>query len=594
MILEFEINNQKNKIIVLEYKDNQLEFSNLLLNNYRNSVHLYHAYINSINGKEYGYIDELGNFQIEPNFEDANDFQENGIAIVELGLSGLIDQTGHYILEPTYENISPFNDQRATIVDKNGFGVIDELGKLVTNKSYDYINSYQGQRALFYKMNKDTILYGYLDINGNEVIQAIYLNGTDFINGKAVVKLKENEYYLVNPFGKILHAYKFAYVGNYGDDYLAFKLTDDGLYGYIDESGKVMISPIYTYALPFINSRAIVHINNDFYGLIDKKGNYIIKPIYNTMNYLGDDRYAVGNNLIQDKPYLGYKYALASSNGEILTKVIFTQILDFKDGVASASDDFNTYFINLNGEKVDNLPIISGQGTLAIVNGLIKVDQDFVLFYIDQLGKVIYKPNDVIKIKPTIQVVINKYKPNKDYLVYYPFLTGVNKNINQMLKIKSQVKYINPTEKLDYSYYGNFEISFYQKNLLSIKFEGYYFPFGAAHGMPYRAYCHIDLEKGVCFELIDLFKENLDYVKGLSEIISNKIKNDNKYDYLFPDAFKGIIQNQPFYVDDEALYLYFEPYDIAPYAAGFPTFKINYDEIKEFINYSGDLWKAFN
>ena len=41
-------------------------------------------------------------------------------------------------------------------------------------------------------------------------------------------------------------------------------------------------------------------------------------------------------------------------------------------------------------------------------------------------------------------------------------------------------------------------------------------------------------------------------------------------------------KNQPFYVGRNALYIYFEPYEIAPYAAGFVTFRIPYEQMMDY------------
>jgi len=47
-------------------------------------------------------------------------------------------------------------------------------------------------------------------------------------------------------------------------------------------------------------------------------------------------------------------------------------------------------------------------------------------------------------------------------------------------------------------------------------------------------------------------------------------------------------------VSEDALYIFFAPYDIAPFAAGFPTFRIPYSEIEGMINKQGAFWKAFH
>lgn len=45
---------------------------------------------------------------------------------------------------------------------------------------------------------------------------------------------------------------------------------------------------------------------------------------------------------------------------------------------------------------------------------------------------------------------------------------------------------------------------------------------------------------------------------------------------------------------EDKLAIYFEPYEIAAYAAGFPTFYIPYDEMIDIIDTEGEFWKSFH
>ena len=61
------------------------------------------------------------------------------------------------------------------------------------------------------------------------------------------------------------------------------------------------------------------------------------------------------------------------------------------------------------------------------------------------------------------------------------------------------------------------------------------------------------------------------------------IKTSSSYSSVYEDGFKGINENQSFYVDENNLYIYFAPYEIAPYSSGFVTFKIPFEEIDSMI-----------
>ncbi|HEY5561409.1 MAG TPA: WG repeat-containing protein [Clostridiaceae bacterium] len=567
-------------------------------------VPLFPASLKTVKGTKWGYIDSNGSFIIKPKYDNAMSFQSNGLAVVEENnLTGIINSQENYIVKPQYSSIYEFSEGCAAVIDDSGFKLIDEKGKMLTTKAYSFISSFKEGRAMFAGNDiNNNYLYGYLDRDGKEVIPLKYQSANDFSSGKAVVKISENLFALINLKGEILHTYKYALVGPSGDNLLIFRESLDGKSGYMDESGKVILPPKYFTAAPFNAGRAVVNMSNDYtnkYGLIDKNGNFIIKPIYNNINPIGEYRLALGKALDEKQPFIGSIYSIADTNGKILTDFIYSNVLEYKNGLASVSDNRSTFFIDKSGKAASCLPIVPGNGLLSLQGNLIQANIDSRLSYLNKSGKVVWKQNRIIPLNNIYSVIEEKYKPNKDYLVYYPQVSGIeNKgiqtNVNKKLKELSQVKPIDGNLQLDYNYSGDFSIEFFNKNLLVLELEGYNFPFGAAHGMPSRAYPHIDLVLGDFYNLKDLFKENSEYVKVISDIIGKQIKNNPEYSYVFPDTYKGIRPDQPFYVNQNTLFIYFEPYEIGPYVAGFPTFKIPFNEIMNIINTQGTFWKSFH
>lgn len=560
-------------------------------------VYLYPAKVKGIGGSKWGYINEKGTYVLPLKYEMARDFQENGLAIVQLNnLTGIINSDGYFIVNPKYDTISPFSEGRATVIDSEGFKIIDESGKVITPKAYSIISDYQEGRAVAANTNEQgEYLYGYLNRRGNEVIALSYESANNFINGKALVKMKAGSFALIDLTGKVLKSYPYEMVDDYGEGMLAFRKSNEGKWGYMDESGKVMIEPKFTGTQSFIEGKAIVNVDNN-YGLIDTQGNYIIKPNYNSLLYLGENRFALGKSPDPENPYLFPKYAIADSSGQLYTGFIYNGVSSYKDGIASAYNDENTFFIDKHGQRIAYLPNVSGSGSLTFDKSLIKGDIDLHILYFDKNGKLVWKQNTVIPLNDQYSVIENKFKPNKDYMVYYPQVQGVKNqaNVNQALKNLSGMKTIPENTQLESSYIGDFNVHFYKNNLLVLELNGYDYPFGAAHGMPIRKYAHLNLKSGEFFQLKDLFHPKADYVKVISDIIGEKIKNDDQYSYVFPDTYKGIKANQPFFISEEGLNLYFEPYDIAPYAAGFPTFTIPFEEINSILNKDGVFWRSFH
>ena len=73
-------------------------------------------------------------------------------------------------------------------------------------------------------------------------------------------------------------------------------------------------------------------------------------------------------------------------------------------------------------------------------------------------------------------------------------------------------------------------------------------------------------------------------------IVNNFIKEDinNKPENYFKgdEGFKGISENQPFYIDEDGIVIYFGLYEIAPYYIGIPKFKLKFDEFNKYLNYN--------
>ncbi|WML42932.1 WG repeat-containing protein [Neobacillus sp. PS3-40] len=567
-------------------------------------VYLFPISIKEIGGNKWGYMNEKGKIILPPIYEHAGDFQDNGLAIVRLlDLSGVINSNGYFIVKPKYDTINPFSEGRATVINHLGFKVIDESGKETTSKVYSFIGDYKEGRALIANTDEHgKYLYGYLNRRGKEVLPLEFESASDFHEGKAVVKNLDGSYSLIGLAGKIIKTYPYAFVGNYGEGLLAFQKTAGGNFGYMDEQGEIVIGPQFSEARPFIEGRAIVNVSEEFkghYGLIDRNGHFILKPHYQTIISLGEGRVAIGKAIIAEKPYVGSLYAIADIDGHILTGFIYNGLTKFVEGRASAYNEQSTFFIDINGKRIESLPTVLGSGELHFDKTLIKAEVDFRLQYFTNKSEVVWEQNQLIPLNSQYSVIEKKYKPNKDYLVFYPQVMGMQckeaqMKVNQDLKDFSAVKVVPTQKQLDSSYTGDFEVTYYQKNLLVIEKTGYDYPFGAAHGMPLKKFAHIDLNTGPFYQLNDLFKDHSQYVKTISHIIADQIQSNEKYSYIFLDRYKGIREDQPFFITEGALNLYFNPYEIGPYVAGFPTFTVPFEEIADLLNQEGNFWKSFN
>jgi hypothetical protein len=133
---------------------------------------------------------------------------------------------------------------------------------------------------------------------------------------------------------------------------------------------------------------------------------------------------------------------------------------------------------------------------------------------------------------------------------------------------------------------GTFETKLHKNGLLSLMYENYGYSKGAAHGMTYKSSQTFDLDNGMEYKLSDLFKYDSNYVQRLSDIIRKQFKEQ---DIPMLTEFKSISPDQPYYLTDRAIGIYFQLYEYTPYAYGFPTFEIPFEQVKDIINPEGPI-----
>jgi len=132
---------------------------------------------------------------------------------------------------------------------------------------------------------------------------------------------------------------------------------------------------------------------------------------------------------------------------------------------------------------------------------------------------------------------------------------------------------------------GYFEIKNNQKNVLSLSLFNYAYT-GGAHGLTLQQSLTFDIGTGKCYTLAELFKPGSPYVSRLSDLIKEQIESRQ---IATIDPFTTIRLDQPFYIADRSLVIYFALYELTPYAFGFPYFPISVYDLTEVINPNGPL-----
>lgn len=274
----------------------------------------------------YGYINKTGKEVVEPKYDYAEFFSE-GLAAVTLNRKlGFVDKAGKVAIPLKYyglnergihfsEGLAAVREDRTegnTILGK--YGYIDKNGTAVTEFQYDQAGAFVGGTALVGGMNSQIIdqtgrvvaeqtyqnpfgsssnnlirvekrdyttspyrsYYGFIDRNGNEVVELKYDFTTDFSNGYACVCL-DGKWGFVDETGREVLAPEYDEIYAFSDGLAEVRLN--GKSGFVDETGKEVIAPKYEEAWAFSDGLARA-VQNGKTLVINKSGEVVFELKY--------------------------------------------------------------------------------------------------------------------------------------------------------------------------------------------------------------------------------------------------------------------------------------------------------------------------
>lgn len=244
--------------------------------------------------------------------------------------------------------------------------------------------------------------------------------------------------------------------------------------------------------------------------------------------------------------------------------------------------------------KMDNTKSVQGKNLAYFSYKDVKIND---IFTIDK--KEINEESEFFKedIKYPQLKINNQYVNKND--VHTKSINSINEKIKlDVDKFAKEIKDLSNTYKQDYEKenskskekpmkyqyeaVGDYNVQYNKNNILSIPLTLYQFT-GGAHGLTSINSYNYDLDKGKEIQLQDLFKENTKYKEVINKQIQQEIDKNKGIYFNGENGFKGISDNQKFYITDKGIVIYFTLYEIAPYSTGIPTFTITWDEIIDYL-----------
>ncbi|MBQ3424385.1 MAG: WG repeat-containing protein [Clostridia bacterium] len=243
---------------------------------------------------KWGCIDAEGNAVVPFVYDSSFARFENGVTVAERGGKQLLlGEDGTELMPPQFTEMWLEDGAKYGMAHRDGNCVVfDRQGNILLEKElggngWIYTDAPDGLPMLCFDGRAEK--YGYIDLEGNEVLPAIFDEAVDFgaQTGAALVRL-DGKCGMIRPDGSYLIPAEYDDLQGFSEGLCAAE--KDGLWGYLDGDGNVAIPFRFAWAGPFEGGWAEAcpegawSSDGDYgegpevHGLIDRAGAWAIEP----------------------------------------------------------------------------------------------------------------------------------------------------------------------------------------------------------------------------------------------------------------------------------------------------------------------------
>jgi hypothetical protein len=233
-----------------------------------------------------------------------------------------------------------------------GVGLIDRSGKQILPFSFSHIYVYEN----------------------------VAFVGVRYLN-QGIIEIASGGY--VVPLGQYKSISEFS-------EGLARFQTQEDLYGMLNKEGKIVIEPQQAGPSPTVCSEGLIQIyQNGKYGFMDKSRKIVIP-----CKYAAAESFSEGLAAVKVKTFLDEKYGFVDKTGNLMIKPEYFWVTNFSEGLAVAipKKDSPCLIINKSGNTVFPLPLSARPtSNFAFHNGLATYydEEKDASIIIDKKGKVV-------------------------------------------------------------------------------------------------------------------------------------------------------------------------------------------------------------
>ena len=256
------------------------------------------------------------------------------------------------------------------------FGFKREDGTVIVEPTYKYVDQFHGNWCLVFH---DYGRCGLIDRNGNVVVPVEYEEVNYPTDG--MIRVRKNGLYgFLDTTGKVMVDCQYRTASGYSEG-LAVVIIDfdsDNMgYGYIDKSGNMAIAATHEYAYPFSEGYAIVK-DYDRFGMIDHSGREVLTCKYAELTYMVDGHFFAVDPITE-------KAALFNNKFKQITGFDYDKVTAYQGGYYTVERGGRVTFLDLKGkERCGFYDEVSG-----FFDGYSMVVRDGKYGIINERGKVI-------------------------------------------------------------------------------------------------------------------------------------------------------------------------------------------------------------
>ena len=313
----------------------------------------------------YGYITTSGDFAIEPKYEFLDSISEGLIIFLVEHKIGFLNTDGSIKIPARFESAGQ------TFPFKSGLACVSCNGK-----------------------------QGYIDTEGNWVIQPTWHEGWNFLDQMAIVH-GDNGYCVIDKRGGIvtnLNVYEVSYWPDWVKDWNCFRClfkdgTPDFAHGCVNWRGEIVFAPVHSELTEFYEGiagfRDGEQAPDERWGLVTFSGDIVREPQFFDLKEFYEGLAAAARDMTPRGKTKGRGYIDVKGNWQI--EPIFNCAKPFSDGLACVSKNqpVNRYgFIDRAGELV--IPLIYSSPA-NFIEGYAIVEMGDEVHVINKQGSAIYR-----------------------------------------------------------------------------------------------------------------------------------------------------------------------------------------------------------